>query len=235
MSNKSSKASIWLSIFGVLAGVLGASLSLTVRWLPKELVIAQLIAIAVLVVLVFAMMVISMLRSKQIIVKLAALPVMFAMVTSGLMVYYSGFHRFILAAGGHIEYDSSIVNTDIIFDILMPMMQIGVWVTVIPVFIAAMIMILRTNKGQPKSKDKYIPGYGRIVNVEATDIRINRRPVYRFTVEIRTHLSDVYTATRDMHLTYEHSDLLIPNQEIRFFVHERKKTDFYFDINGEMV
>ncbi|MCH4889605.1 hypothetical protein EZV73_18630 [Acidaminobacter sp. JC074] len=227
------KANTIITILGVMIAILAGSLSLTVSILPLYLVKTQLFLIAGIFLTIMIIIVVRMLLNPNWLVKTATFPVIFALIMASLIIYYSGFYDFILAATGMVEYKDS-ANTDMVFK-LMPILHVGIWVSLIPLFIGAFMTFRNVNKTLPRNLDKYLPASGRVISVEETDIYMNRSAVYKVTLEIRSAVSDIYEASRKLTISIDRVDLLVVGSEVRLLVHEDKKDDFLFDMGQGVV
>lgn len=224
-----------MSLFGMIIGLLGASLTFTIRVFPKIVVDIQLILLAGGFLALMAMMIIGMLRSSVLLMKVAAIPVTFGVVMTSLFVYHSGVYHFIMAAGGFTEYQDNMVNTDVIFGNLMPMMQTGMWISAIPLFIIGFMMLRKVNKQPPKNLEQYVPSTGRIIDIVSTGMRINRRRVHTVVVELRSSHHDITEVQRDMVFDVKEYSIFTIGSEYRLLVHPDKPEDFYFDFGSQGI
>lgn len=228
------KSNIFIMVLGVMVALLSALLPLSISFLTESLINLQLILIALLLGCILFVLIVRMLLDKRWIMKMAAIPVIFAVVMSGLIIYFSGFYHFIMAAAGITEhYDPA--DPEILFNTLMPIMQIGIWISTIPVWVAAIMTFKRVNKHAPKKLEEYLPALGRIISVERTDTYVNKRLVYKVKLEVRSSISDIYEVTRELAVSEESLSLLTPQTDVRVLVHEEKKSDLYFDLGNGVI
>lgn len=181
------------------------------NFIPSDIVRILPIIIGTMLLLVLLILAIRQLFSKTMIHKLMALPLLLTTVFIGYMFIKMPIYPLLMNALIHEDYT---IHSDDMFDSMrlgFKFFNIGIWLAVIPIFIAAFIMIRRT-----KASDIDLSSYdlvkAKIVKGEYTDITINGIRVYRLNLEIFHPEGNIQVA-KDLTIPYPHfeegSDIMV--------------------------
>lgn len=175
-------------ILGIIAAFSGAAIPLLYTFLPIEVTKSLLIVVGVSFGVVIFLSILRMLFAPQMLVKLAIFPVLFALTAAFYMIYNSNAHMFFLAALSIIPPEEYLAVSEDTSKMLSPVfMNLGIWISALPMVLYAGIKMLKLKKGVPKNLEKYISGKGIIVNITDTRTMINHYPVYKVQVEINNY------------------------------------------------
>lgn len=182
-------------ICGILVAILSAFIPISMTFLPGTLLATLLKIDIAMIALTFALLVVSLIVSKNMFYKLTAIIITYVLVMITLMMKHSGAHLFFLngLAGKPIPE----INTGAITKYSW-MLHGGVFVTAIPLVIYSIYYTSKLSKGKKNIAANGIPQIGFISNVEATGTKINKVRIYKVSIRVGQEEYSQYEVTRDM-------------------------------------
>lgn len=198
-----SKTSKYMLLLGMIIVILVLALLLGHDLMTLNLIKGLPIAIGVLLGLFLLLSVGQLLFSKQIIAKFAALPVMLAAGVIGYFLVKLPIYQLLISSMTGESYN---IDSKVLFETMgsgFLVLQIGIWVSVIPIVIASIIITKKSAYKTPKNIHEYYPLKARIITKDYNNVRINKVAVYRLDLEIQ-HYEGPYRVTKDIRdVTYK--------------------------------
>lgn len=196
------------------------------NFIPKELVKILPILIGSLILLLLFITAIKQLFSKTAMHKLMAFP--FLMITGflGYMFVKMPIYPLLMNALIGEEYT---INSEEMFSSMrlgFKVFNIGIWITVIPIFLLAFIMMKKT-KGVDIDLSSFDLVKAKIVKGEYTDIVINGIRIYQVTLEV-FHPEESIVVTKDLAIPYVHFE---EGTDIMVYMKNKK---VYMSIEGKI-
>lgn len=209
---------IFTTLLGIIGAICAAAIPLVHSLVPIAVTKILLYTVGITFVLVIFLSIIRMLFAPQMLVKLAILPVTFAVVTTVVMVYNTQAHMFFLQALSIITpeaYASVNHDTSKMFSPLF--MNLGVWVSAAPMFIYGLVKMIKVKKGTPKNLDEYIQGKGRIVHIIDTRTKLQNRSLYNVTIEFN-HYGTPQRVEKEIIIPQHIIHVFSINTEVNIFI-----------------
>jgi hypothetical protein len=147
---------------------------------------------------------ISLFFSSNTSIRLIGIPVGFVIVLVGFIVCKLRLYLLLLNAFSLGEpFSLSSKTIDEMMDLLLPLMTIGIWLSILPILLYSLRLIFKSTKKKNLINAK--KGQGHIKSIVDTHTRINNNRVYHIVLDIQPEIGQAFTTEKDF---------LIPNHII---------------------
>lgn len=220
------------SLFGLLTGIimgLVPILALVVK-IPGEITVLLLKAGVVFFIITMALLLVSMLLAPNIIVKLTVLPVTYAIIVTGYMVYKMNAHSFFLQA---ILQNGEEIYTGMAEDVSMVELSMllhgGTIVMCIPLVIASVMKFHKLTKRSKIDFTTYNRAKGMIKNIEDTRQKVNGIKVYQITIEIPYYQGEAYEVCKSFAIPTHVLNAIPLYSEVNLRIQPDRREEVYIE------
>jgi hypothetical protein len=215
-------------IFGILAAVSGAGAGISVAFgLPVVTLSLIKVTGGCFLVSMLAVLV-SMIFSPQLIIKLAVIPVVYALVMIAYMLYHLHvLEIFTVMLGGQARSGDAIMMSTVSLGKLSMMLHVGVWICSIPLIIAGIFKFVKLSKHRRIDFSRYDDGQGIIKNVVDTKMRMNKVRSYQITLAVESYQGESYEVTKDFLVPMHVLHTLTLGKQVALKINPKKREDVF--------
>lgn len=222
------KINVVVMILGILAAILSATLPFVRMVVSPDTTVMILTAVCVIFVLTMFGMILLLLLNRQIIVKLTALPVTYAIVMGGYMLYKLNVHNiFKMMLGVEVANPEQVLSSTGSLGSLSMMLHGGVFVCSIPLIVAGIVKIFKLNKRFHQDFDTFDTSKGIILNVIDMHTRVNKTKTYRITLNVPYYQGEGYEVTKEFLIPVHMLHTIGIGSEVSLKINPNKREDVY--------
>lgn len=215
-------------ILGILTAIIMGTLPFVRMMVSLELAVMMLGTGVVLFVFSMLMIIISMVINPQLLVKLAAIPVMYAIIMIGYILHeLNVFNIFKVMLGVQMENPEQVFQTTTSFGKLSWILHGGVWICSIPLVVVAILKVIKLNKQKNIDFSTYETTQGTITEVIDTHTMINKIKVYKISFNISYYNNETYSVTKEMKVPIHIIHSIAIGKVVTLKVNPKNKKDVY--------
>lgn len=228
------KLTYGMFVSGMVAGLLTLVLFVFHGFLPTRVIEVLPLCIGGLLGLLAILGVLQMVASKNIIGRLASLPMILAFSVMAYLMVKLPIYPMLMAALTGAAYE---VDSDALFDtmaVAFKVLQFGIWISVVPMVVAGIALSMKTKSKPPKNIDDYQAFKAKILGCQSSNVRINNQVVFTLDLEIQNYF-DVYQVKKDIRIPYfQVTDFQVASQ-VDVLVDPKKKTRVYIKMGDQYL
>lgn len=222
------KCRVTAMIFAIIAAILMALLVPARFFMSSMSSIVMLKVGSVCFVIAMTALLTSMVLSPQLMIRLAVLPVAYALVMSAYMLYKLQIHTMLIGIlGGTVPNPDVVMNPAVSVTKLSMMLHGGVWISAIPLVLVGIVKAIKMTKRSRIDFSTYNETKATITNVIDTHTKINKVKSYQISLHIPYYEGESYEVTKDFLVPAHMLHTITLGREVTLKINPQKKTDVY--------
>lgn len=222
----------WIIIITIPTAIFSGLIPLIRMFFPKKIVGIIFKVDIVLICITFALLILSLVISKNIFFKLTAIPITYVIVIITLMMKKSGVYLFFLnnILGKPIPEINTTEITN--YNILL---HSGVFISIIPLIVYAIYFTVKMNKVKKDIVKVGIPQIGYITELIPTNTRINKIRVYTVWVKVGSQDYSQYDVKRDVAIPNHMIHLFSIGNSVNILIDPNNNKNVFFNLNHTIL